>query len=381
MKSNLLLDKIHLIQTEYKELLATLLPKLKSSHSPEALDEINLFWLRHIEEIQLYLKAWFPGENSYVFTAATFMDFEDNEHLPFLLMGDKHILDDPLSKYSEIRSKMPDGKDAEFLYEQIGVTAEDNLKLLENVHGEILILPLRLLNQSNGYHSLYSVGGQAFISLFNGIDNLNDYFAKCNSIDDIIRFAREDIGRLVMFSEDDNVMLPFGERFRGALSGTKYMVDRAKPDVLMEKLIYLDNAATTLRKPPGVAEAVAQAILTAGNATRGAHGASMQASRTVYETRQKLARLLGCPRPDHVVFTSNSTTALNICDRDSAEVSDVLYADYGIATRPGAHCAPRLHEALGTVRQGAVRFSFSVFNSEDEVDMAIQAVKELAQSK
>lgn len=127
MKSNLLLDKIHLIQTEYKELLATLLPKLKSSHSPEALDEINLFWLRHIEEIQLYLKAWFPGENSYVFTAATFMDFEDNEHLPFLLMGDKHILDDPLSKYSEIRSKMPDGKDAEFLYEQIGVTAEDIL--------------------------------------------------------------------------------------------------------------------------------------------------------------------------------------------------------------------------------------------------------------
>ena len=80
----------------------------------------------------------------------------------------------------------------------------------------------------------------------------------------------------------------------------------------MEKLIYLDNAATTLHKPPGVAEAVAQAILTAGNAARGAHGASMQASRTVYETRQKLARLLGCPRPDHVVFTSNSTMALNI---------------------------------------------------------------------
>ena len=133
MKSNLLLDKIHLIQTEYKELLSALLPKLKSSHSPEALDEINLFWLRHIEEIQLYLKAWFSGENSYVFTAATFMDFEDNEHLPFLLMGDKHILDDPLSKYSEIRSKMPDGKDAEFLHKQISVTAEDNLKLLDNL--------------------------------------------------------------------------------------------------------------------------------------------------------------------------------------------------------------------------------------------------------
>ena len=381
----------------------------------------------------------------------------------------------------------------------------------------------------------------------------------------------------------------------------------------MEKLIYLDNAATTLHKPPQVAEAVKQAILTAGNAARGAHGASMQASRTVFETRRKLARLLGCPQADHVVFTANSTMALNIAitgilspgdhaistdlehnsvlrplyalheqgvalsfvpadkqgsvryedfaslfrpntkavicthasnltgnmldlaciaamahehgallivdasqtagavpidmtamgvdvlcftghkglmgpqgtgglcirpgveirpllrggsgvhsfdrqqpaayptrleagtlnshgiagldaavdyllsegvaaiekreqalmwrfyenvcdidgvqvygdfaaqqraaivalnirDYDSAEIADVLFADYGIATRPGAHCAPRMHQALGTVQQGVVRFSFSVFNTEDEVDAAIQAVRELAQT-
>ena len=379
----------------------------------------------------------------------------------------------------------------------------------------------------------------------------------------------------------------------------------------MEKLIYLDNAATTLHKPPQVAQAVAQAILTAGNAARGAHGASMQASRTVFETRRKLAQLLGCPRPEQVVFTANSTMALNIAiqgllspadhaistdlehnsvlrplyaleaqgmglsfvradrqgriryedfaplfrpntravvcthasnltgdlldvariaeiahahgallildasqtagavpidmtalgvdvlcftghkglmgpqgtgglcirpgvdirpllrggsgvhsfdreqpqdyptrleagtlnshgiagldaaadylltqgveaveqtehalvqrfyegvrgidditvygdfslprraaivalnlrDWDSAEVSDALYTDYGIATRPGAHCAPRLHQALGTAAQGAVRFSFSAFNTEAEVDAAIRAVRELA---
>lgn len=379
----------------------------------------------------------------------------------------------------------------------------------------------------------------------------------------------------------------------------------------METLIYLDNAATTLHKPPQVVEAVKEAILTAGNAARGAHGVSMQASRTVFETRQKLARLLGCPQADHVVFTANSTMALNIAiqgilspedhaistdlehnsvlrplyalqeqgmgldfvradrqgniryedfaplfrpntravvcthasnltgnmldiariaeithahgallivdasqtagtvpiditalgvdvlcftghkglmgpqgtgglcirpgvdirpllrggsgvhsfdrhqpesyptrleagtlnshgiagldaaadyllevgvenihqkeqalmrrfyegvrnidgvtiygdfspsqraaivalnirDYDSAEISDVLSADYGIATRPGAHCAPRMHKALGTVQQGAVRFSFSVFNTEEEIDAAIAAVAELA---
>ena len=105
-----------------------------------------MFWLRHIEEVQLYLKAWFSSENSYVFTAATFMGFDDNEHLPFLLMGDKHVLDGPLSKYSEIRSKMPAGKDAEILYEQIGVAAEDNLKLRRDLSRVFSARCSKLLN-------------------------------------------------------------------------------------------------------------------------------------------------------------------------------------------------------------------------------------------
>ena len=80
-------------------------------------------------------------------------------------------------------------------------------------------------------------------------------------------------------------------------------------------------------------------------------------------------------------FTAPRTAvaALNIRDYDSGEVADALSQDYGIATRPGAHCAPRMHRALGTERQGAVRFSFSWFNTEAEIDAAIQAVKELAE--
>ena len=207
-------------------------------------------------------------------------------------------------------------------------------------------------------------------------------------------------------------------------------------------------------------------------------------------TRQKLARLLGCPRPDHVVFTSNSTTALNIAiygllspsdhaitsdlehnsvlrplyalqdrgmgldfvraDRqgrirfedlaplfrpntravvcthasnltgdmpDVARIAEIAHAHGallildasqtagaipidmtalgvdvlcftghkglmgpqgtgGLCIRPGVDIRPLLRGG-----SGAVRFSFSVFNSEDEADMAIQAVKELAQSK
>lgn len=70
--------------------------------------------------------------------------------------------------------------------------------------------------------------------------------------------------------------------------------------------------------------------------------------------------------------------SLNVKDYDSGEVSDALSNDYGIATRPGAHCAPRLHIALGTKYQGAVRFSFSYFTTKEELDAAINALKEIA---
>ena len=72
---------------------------------------------------------------------------------------------------------------------------------------------------------------------------------------------------------------------------------------------------------------------------------------------------------------------LNIGDYDSSEVSDELLTEYSISTRPGGHCAPLMHEALGTVEQGAVRFSFSHYNTDEEVDIAIQAVRELAQEE
>ena len=77
-------------------------------------------------------------------------------------------------------------------------------------------------------------------------------------------------------------------------------------------MIYLDNAATTRQKPQQVIDAVVKAMTTMGNADRGAHGTSLEASRAIYNTRYKLAKLFGCKRLDHVVFTCNSTEALNI---------------------------------------------------------------------
>ena len=71
--------------------------------------------------------------------------------------------------------------------------------------------------------------------------------------------------------------------------------------------------------------------------------------------------------------------ALNLDGIDSGDAADMLWQEYGIAVRAGAHCAPLMHEALGTVEQGAVRFSFCHYNTDEEVETAVRAVRELAQ--
>lgn len=80
-------------------------------------------------------------------------------------------------------------------------------------------------------------------------------------------------------------------------------------------------------------------------------------------------------------FSNHERTAIvsfNLGEYDSVLVCDWLAQEYDIYTRGGGHCAPLMHEALGTKEQGAVRFSFSHFNTKEEVEKGIQAVRELA---
>ena len=77
-------------------------------------------------------------------------------------------------------------------------------------------------------------------------------------------------------------------------------------------MIYLDNAATTLKKPDCVVETVTKALTSLGNASRGAHDGSLSTNRVLYNAREKLADFFGCSKDNQVIFTSNSTEALNI---------------------------------------------------------------------
>ena len=73
--------------------------------------------------------------------------------------------------------------------------------------------------------------------------------------------------------------------------------------------------------------------------------------------------------------------SLNIEGMTSAELAERLWKTYSIATRAGTHCAPLLHKRFGTVESGMVRFSFSYFNTEDEIMQGISAIKEIIRSR
>ena len=80
-------------------------------------------------------------------------------------------------------------------------------------------------------------------------------------------------------------------------------------------MIYFDNAATSFPKPPEVEESMIQALHSMGNAGRGAHAATLNAARILYDTREKLAELFHGENPSRFAFTSNTTEALNIAIR------------------------------------------------------------------
>jgi cysteine desulfurase/selenocysteine lyase len=69
---------------------------------------------------------------------------------------------------------------------------------------------------------------------------------------------------------------------------------------------------------------------------------------------------------------------LNIRDKDSSEAANLLDERYDIATRGSLHCAPLAHETIGTLKQGAVRFSFGVFNTMEEVKFCVRALEEIS---
>lgn len=216
--NNLLETKITSLQSQYRNLLHQLFDCV-SDHNNDAgiLDEINIFWYSNIDIVKLYLSYHASKLDCYIFTGATYLDFDDLEHYPFLMLGKLHILDDPFCKYLEISKNQNNQIASAKFGEQLYLSAKDNLKILDNLNGEILILPVRLLNQDQFTNQIFQVAEQVFLLLFSNISSISDFFYKCESFNDIKIHIIEEASNYILFSEDDNKTKSFEERFMDAI--------------------------------------------------------------------------------------------------------------------------------------------------------------------
>ena len=102
-------------------------------------------------------------------------------------------------------------------------------------------------------------------------------------------------------------------------------------------MIYFDNAATSLQKPPAVARAASYAIGHMASPGRGGHRPSLLAAETAFACREAAAELFRVPNPENIVFTFNATHGLNIAIKSLLRPGDtVLISGYehNAVTRP-----------------------------------------------
>ena len=130
----------------------------------------------------------------------------------------------------------------------------------------------------------------------------------------------------------------------------------------MEKLIYLDNAATTFPKPPEVTNAACECMRKwCGNPGRGSHRLAIRASQALFDCREEAAALFGLENSDNVVITSNATYALNaaifglVGEGDHVIISDL---EHNSVLRP----VEFLRRSRGVQYKGAYMYSFLQYN-------------------
>jgi len=144
-----------------------------------------------------------------------------------------------------------------------------------------------------------------------------------------------------------------------------------------DRLIYLDNAATTFPKPPDVLARMVETYGRLGASPgRGGYDLAMEAEELVAQTRVKIARFFGAPDPERVVFASNATDALNLAIQGIVGPGDHVVStrlEHNSVLRPLYHLKER-----GWIDYDLVPFDGQGFIDPDDVARAIRPNTRLA---
>ena len=245
---DILKEQIDKLQEEYLAILKMASERINEDTYHAVVDEILVFWKKHKRVALSIATHYITPMRTLVFTGATFMDIDDLEHYPFLAIGEKHILDDPLCRYLEVVDKITDKEAAQGFYEQALLTIKDNIKVIEQCHPHIIILPLRYL-YGNDEEVISKGAMNAFLSMFNdNVKTLSDY-RQLKTIDEIHDSLLPGIAENIVFDSGEDKSMSLIERFNAYLSNAKH-VQHLKRDInqlfFMAVIGYLAQALNIL---------------------------------------------------------------------------------------------------------------------------------------
>ena len=197
-------EKAISLQNDYCYILKEVVSKFSTEDFPMIIDEINLFWFANRYLTKLILDNISSDNDCYTFTGATFLDIDDLEHYPFVVLGSVHVVDDPLYKYTNIVSSIHNQDFAEQLRNQMLLSIKDNIKILENYLGIIYILPVTLMSDITS-DLLKKASEQAFFSMFKDSSiTLKKYRNEFVYIEDIEKALRDGVSETLIFSDDNS---------------------------------------------------------------------------------------------------------------------------------------------------------------------------------
>lgn len=206
-------DKINEIENDYLVLLQNIKSNITDDNIESVLDSIRLFWYKNRKVVSMFLET-LKNKQAFSYSGATHLNVNDNEYYGFLAVGEIHIMDDQLYKYADCLLQGVDVPGNEIIKKQVFKTLDDNICLLKDLKGIILLLPVRLFFTSN-LEVIHNAAERCFLSFFNNqFSSINKYFDTCKTAEDIDKYLSDDIKKSIFICDNDRFDLEFTERIK-----------------------------------------------------------------------------------------------------------------------------------------------------------------------
>ena len=222
--NDIVLTELQSIQSEYLDLLKRIKPRIDTAWV-SVIDEVNMFWLQKKKFIVFAMENYFTPYNTFLFTGATYLDYDENEHFPFAVCNGICIVDDNVCTYANIIGKVLDENFNRTIKQQLLYAIDDNIKVLENCSDYIYILPIRYFDDDEDDTIAKGAEG-VFLNLFKEkFASIKDYFANIKSMDDLKKSLKPGIEKSLMFFKDDDRGLALSDRIDNYIEDSNDSID------------------------------------------------------------------------------------------------------------------------------------------------------------